>query len=237
MSARNTKRRAHGKRRGEERGATMLVVLTVVAILSAVGTYAFSNSIYEVRTAGYVRDRSVSEQVTGVGAMAASAELGSAPAAYVQRMRMTPTTLEQCTANGGLGSAGPTGSLPPCYHLYLTDVQNRTGLTFFNTESPAYAPPIGTTIIPGSLGASMLTGGFWVEMTDPIQVSRPVPGAPIDGSAGTPKFIDVTISSNGVVFQDVAGGTIGVIDPSERPSATYTIGRGHVIVGPVYGPM
>jgi hypothetical protein len=225
------------KRRSDERGATMLVVLTVIAILSAVGAYAFSNSLYEVRTAGYVRDRSVSEQVTGVGGMAASAELGAAPAAYVGRMRMTPTTLEQCTANGGLGATGPASALPPCYHLYLQDVQNRTGLTFFQVESPAYAPALGTTVVPGSLGVSMMNGGFWVEMTDPIQVTRPVPGAPIDGSPGTPRFIDVTVTSNGVVFQDLLGGTIGVIDPSERASATYTVGRGHVVVGPIYGPI
>jgi hypothetical protein len=215
----------------------MLVVLTVIAILSAVGAYAFSNSLYEVRTAGYVRDRSVSEQVTGVGAMAASAELGSAPAAYVGRMRATAITLEQCTANGGLGATGPTSALPPCFHIYLQDVQNRTGLTFFQVESPAYAPAIGATVTPGSLGLSMMNGGFWVEMTDPIQVTRPVPGAPIDGSPGTPKFIDVTVTSNGVVFQDLSTGTTGVIDPAERPSATYTVGRGHVVVGPIYGPM
>lgn len=233
MNARRNAKKA--KRRSNERGATMLVVLTVIAILSAIGAYTFSNSLYEVRTAGYVRDRSVSEQVTGVGGMAASAELGSAPAAYIKRMANTSVTLEQCTANGGLGATGPSSALPPCYHVYLQDVQNRTGLTFFQIESPAYAAALGTTVVPGSLGVSMMNGGFWVELTDPMQQTRPIPGTAISGSTTQAQYMDVTVTANGVVFQDLPGGTIGVIDPSERASATFTVGRGHVVVGPIYG--
>jgi len=228
------KNKAIRRRRDDERGATMFIVLTVIAILSAVGTYAMSNSRFEVRTAGYVRQRSISEQVSNMGGMASSAELGTAPQAYIGRMRMTPTTGETCLANGGLGATGPTSALPPCYHLYLQDVQNRTGITFFQTAIPGSGSTPGT---PGSLGLTALNGGFWVEMTDPIEVVRPIPGAPIDGSPGTPRFIDVTVTANGVVFQDLPGGTLGAVDPSERPSATYSTGRGHVVVGPIYGAM
>ena len=221
-------------RRTDERGATMFVVLTVIAIISAIGTYAISNARYEVRTAGYVRQRSLSEMVTGVGAQASSSELGAAPAAYVGRMRATSSTGETCVNNGGLGAGGPASAYPPCYHLYLKDVENRTGLPYFTAAVPGSGSTAG---VPGSLGLTELNGGFWVEMTDPIQVVRPVAGAPIDGSPGTPKFIDVTVTSNGVVWQDLVGGTVGVIDSNERSSATFTTGRGHVIVGPVYGPI
>ena len=169
-----------------------------------------------------------------VGAQSSSSELGAAPAAYVGRMRATSSTGETCVNNGGLGAGGPASALPPCYHLYLKDVENRTGLPYFTAAIPGSGSTAG---VPGSLGLTELNGGFWVEMTDPIQVVRPVAGAPIDGSPGTPKFIDVTVTSSGVVWQDLAGGTVGVIDSNERSSATFTTGRGHVIVGPVYGPI
>lgn len=212
----------------------MFIVLTVIAVLSAIGAYAMSNSRYEVRTAGFVRQRSLSEQVNGVGGMAASAEFGAAPDAYLQLIRnrgRNPPGNEQCIANGGLGSTGPTSGLPPCYHLYLKDVQNRSGVPFVQMSIPGSSGAPGT---PGSLGLTQLNVGFLVELTDPMNVIRPVPGMPIDGSPGTPTFIDVTVTATGVVFQDLPGGTADFIDANERPSATFTTGRGHVVVGPIY---
>jgi len=217
----------------------MFIVLSVIAILSAIGAYAMSNSRYEVRTAGYVRQRGVSEQVAGIGGLSASAELGTAPVAYVQRMRLVTTTGETCAANGGIGSGGPLTAYPPCYHLYLSDVENRvkqmSGTGTFAMFQLAIPGGAGTPGTPGSLGLTPLNAGFWVEMTDPVQLSRPVAGTDINTTTSAAKFIDITLSANGVVFQDLPGGTTGVIDPNERPSATYTIGRGHVIVGPIYG--
>lgn len=209
----------------------MFIVLMIIVILSAIGTWALGNSRYEVRTAGYLRQRNVSETISGLGARAAMSEIGTAPKAYIDRLRATPTTGEKCDANGGLGATGPTSALPPCYHVYLQDVQNRTGTILF--QVPVVSAP-GVPGIPGSLGMSGMSGGFVVEFTDPIEVVRAKPGEPIDGSAGTPKFLDVTISVTGVVFQDDPGGVMGVIDASERPTATFTGGRGHMLVGPIY---
>ena len=228
------KRRRRRSRKGE-RGSTIFIVLTVIAILSAIGAYALSNARYEIKTAGYIRQRNVAEQVAGLGAQAATSELGSAPAAYIGRMRMTT---EKCVNNADLDkvmatSSGATGTLfPPCYHIYLQDVQNRTGATLFTLATVPAPPATGT---PGSLGLTLMNGGFWVELTDPIEIVRPIAGAPIDGSPGTPKFIDVTVTSNGVVFQEDPTSINGIVDPAERPGATFTTGRGHVVVGPIYG--
>ena len=219
--------------REDERGATLFIVLTVIAILSSIGTYALTNSRYEVRTAGYLRQRSVADAISGLGAQAATNELGTAPAGYISRLRQTSTTGEICAANGGLGAGGPTGSLPPCLRIDLFDVQARTGVTLFNLYVPGSS---GTAATPGSLGLSPMNAGFWVELTDPIEVERPVAGEQIAG-AKAPKFVDVTVTANGVVFQDEPGGVMGKVDPSERPTATFTTGRGHIIVGPIYGSL
>ena len=219
--------------REDERGATLFIVLTVVAIVSAIGTYALTNSRYEVRTAGYLRQRSVADAIAGLGAQAATSELGTAPAGYVSRLRQTNVTGELCQSNAGLGLGGPTGSLPPCLRIDLNDVQARTGKTLFDVYIPGSGSTPGT---PGSLGLSPMNAGFWVELTDPIEVERPIAGEQIAGSKA-PKFIDVTVTSNGVVFQDEIGGTVGRVDPNERPTATFTTGRGHVLIGPVYGSL
>ncbi|MEO7094289.1 MAG: hypothetical protein ABI175_13620 [Polyangiales bacterium] len=205
----------------------------MVAILSAIGTYALTNSRYEVRTAGYLRQRSVADAISGLGAQAATSELGTAPAGYVGRLRATNATGEICQSNAGLGIVGPSGSLPPCLRIDLIDVEARTGKAMFDLYVPGTS---GTPGMPGSLGLSPMNAGFWVELTDPVEVERPIAGEQIAG-AKAPKFIDLTVTANGVVFQDEPGGVAGRVDANERPTATFTTGRGHIIVGPIYGSL
>jgi hypothetical protein len=227
----NRPRRRSG--REDERGATLFIVLTVIAILSAIGTYALTNSRYEVRTAGYLRQRSVADAIAGLGAQTATNEVSNAPAGYMGRLRQTNVTGEICESNGGLGKGGLPGTLPPCLRIDLIDIEKRTGKALFDQYVAGSAGTPGT---PGSLGLSPMNAGFWVELTDPIEVERPIPGEQIAG-AKAPKFIDVTVTANGVVFQDEPGGVAGRVDAAERPTATFTTGRGHIIVGPIYGSL
>ena len=222
-------RRARHARRASERGSTIFTVLTVLLILSSIGIFAMSNASYEVTSAGYLRRHVASSDVAGMGALATTTELGAAPTAYIGRMRQAPTTKETCVSLSGLG----LGSYyPPCFHIYLFDVQNRAATTVFSLPTLPAAPAVGS---PGSFGLTQINGGFWSELTDPIEVVRPVAGAPIDGSPGTPKFIDVTTTAYGVVFVDL--NLNGIVDSNEFGSASYSGGRGHVIVGPIYGSM
>jgi hypothetical protein len=213
-----------------ERGAAMFIVLLVVMILSAIGTFALSNARFEVQSSGFLRQRSVSMETTAFGAAAAMAEISSAPAAYLNRMKAAGTTGEVCKANAGLA----TSPAPPCFRLYLLDIENRTG----TTTSRLYQPAASGN--PGSLGLDRITGGFTVELTEPLDVIRPVPGAPIDGSPGTPKFLDITLSSTGVVFVDSNANyridwATGPGVENEGLSAVFTSGRGHLVLGPIYG--
>ncbi len=219
-------RRRLRRRRSDERGATMFIILMVIAVLSAIGTWALGNSRYEVRTAGYLRQRNVSEVVSGYGARAVTSEIGTAPKAYLGLLNKKG---DLCEANGGLGATGPTTAMPPCYHLRDPDIQNRAGMVLF--QGPVLSGP-GIPGIPGSLGMTTMAGGFNVEFTDPMLVGRVKPGESVDDHA--PQFLDVTMSVSGVIYQDEPGGVMGVIDASERPSATFTGARGHLFVGPIY---
>jgi hypothetical protein len=186
-----------------------------------------SNARYEVQASGFTRMRYVSQEIGQLGGLSAMNEVATAPGAYVMRMRTAATTGERCLANAGLAVTPP----PPCFHLYLQDIENRTGLA---TEK-IFRPAAVSKGEPGSLGLSQLTGGFFVELTEPLDVVRPVAGAPIDGSPGTPKFLDVTITSTGVVYHDDNGN--GVVDwgAGEGQAAVFTSARGHVLMGPIYG--
>jgi len=217
-------RRPVRRRRSDERGAAMFIVLMVIMILSAIGTFALSNARFEVQASGFLRQRAVSMEATTLGATAAMSEVAAAPDVYSKRIRNSATTGEICRANAGL----PVTPAPPCFHLYALDIENRTGLT----ATHLFERPTGG--FPGSLGTDLVSGGFWVELTEPLDVIRPVPGAPIDGSPGTPKFLDITLSSTGVVFIDANAN--GIVDwpLGEGQGAVFTSGRAHMIVGPIY---
>jgi hypothetical protein len=223
MVTRRTGQRT-ARRRSGERGAAMFIVLMVIMILSAIGTFALSNARFEVQASGFLRQHAVSMEATNLGAQAAMAEVAAAPDVYAKYMRTSASTGEVCRANAGLPASPP----PPCFHLYALDIENRTGLT---TDHLFQRPNAGS---PGSLGLDQITGGFWVELTEPLDVIRPIAGAPIDGSPGTPRFLDVTLSSTGTVFID--SNANGVIDWSlgEGQGAVFTSGRAHMLVGPIY---
>ncbi len=222
--------RRRPRRRGDERGAAMFVVLMVLLILSGIGTFAVSNARFELQTSGFARQRYVSQEMSGFGALAAANEVATAPAAYVLKMRTATTTGERCKSNSSLMLVSPP---PPCYHLYARDIEYRTNLT---TER-LIQPPVPASNMPGSLGLHKMGGGFWVELTEPLAVIRPVPGAPIDGSPGTPRFLDVTVTSTGVVWPDENMNAIVDWPLHEGRSAVFTTGRAHVVIGPIYGPL
>jgi hypothetical protein len=212
----------------DERGAAMFVVLMVIMILSAIGTFALANARYEVQASGFTRYRAISQDIAQFGAAAAMAEVagGEPPraTAYITRMR---SNKETCKANSGV-----VGTIVECYKIYPNDIELRTGLT----SEKLFRPKIDSSSTPGSLGLNTITGGFTIELTELLQVSRPVAGYDIDwDSPRAPKFYDITVSSTGVVFDDANAN--GVIDYSagEGNQAVFTHGRGHVIVGPVFG--
>ncbi len=215
-------------RRDGERGAAMFLVLMVILILTGIGTFALSNARSEVQSSAFMRQRGVALEIASFAGQAAMQEFSAAPQAYVTRMRSSATTLARCRSNAGLTYIMPP---PPCALIYLLDIETRTNMLTDRLVRPA---DLGAGT-PGSLGLSKVTAGFWVEMTDPLDVTRPVPGSPIDGSAGTPRFLDVTMSATGVVFHDDNGDQKINWDTGEGQGAVFTSARGHVLVGPVYG--
>jgi len=224
----------------DERGASLFIVLMVLMILTAIGTFAATNARFETQTAGFERQRTITHEVTNFGGFTAMQELGSKAGAYANQVKISgnvdPTKKETCGANAGLGT---TAAPYPCYHLYIADVQNGSG---FGTG--LISPPDPASGVPGSLGLgsisstgvkSGLNGAYVAEVTEIYESVRPIAGyqASEDGlkAMKKPVFYDFTVTSNGYVFYD--NDLNGQIDASERGGSTFGSGRGHVIIGPV----
>ena len=214
------------------------MVLMILMILSAIGTFAATNARFETQTAGFERQRQITHEVVTFGAFAAMDELGAATQGYFDKVQTSgstdPTKKETCTSNATLASAA--APYPPCFHIYPLDIEKRLGYA-----AGLFAPPDPDAGMPGSLGLgsktssgvkSGLNGGFFAEITEPYQYGRPVPGYQInDAKAGVPTFFDFTVTSNGFVFYD--SDLDGKISAYERGGATYGSGRGHAIIGPI----
>ncbi len=215
-----SRRRGVGARRGrgEERGATMFIVLMVLMILSAIGTFALSTARYEVETAGYRRQRAQASEAAEFGGFAAQMSMDPTRSTwYVQQLYRG----EVCTTN--LGVLGL-----PCYHIYAIDVER---MALPTSDHLFVRPNEVMGHAEGSFGLDMIDGGFVVELTEPAELQRPVAGWGTDQNANTVKFIDLTVTSLGTVFLD--GNLDGIIQDAERPTASFASARGHVIVGPL----
>lgn len=217
-----SKKQSTKSRRAKQRGATMFVVMMVLMILSALGTFAVSNAHFDVQSAGYDRQRNAAIELSGFGAYAVAQEVAASPRDY---LKMVVTGSETCKANTGL-SISPA----PCYHIYPKDVENRLGMT---TEK-LIVPPVPATGTPGTFGVQTIGGGFVAEITDAYKVTRLVPGFQDDTNAPVSvDFVDFAVTSTGVIFRD--DNLNGVVDWSlgEGLNALFVTGRGHVVVGPI----
>jgi hypothetical protein len=209
--------------RSDERGATMFIVLMVLMILSAIGTFALSTARYEVRTSGYRRQRAQAQLAANYGGFAAQMSMDPSKAAwFVQQLTASG---EPCQMNLGAG---------PCYHIYATDVERIAGLSA-SSEKVFVVPGTTSGQAEGSFGLDALNGGFRVELTEPADLMRPVAGWSAGGDQSTVKFVDLTVTSMGVVFPDGIDGASpnGIVDANERAGASYANVRGHVVLGPL----
>lgn len=209
--------------RSDERGATMFIVLMVLMILSAIGTFALSTARYEVQSAGYRRQRAQAQEAANFGGFAAQMSMDPSRANwYVQQLYKNDLCPEQSVPSGGA-----------CYHIYATDIEK---LALPSGEKLFVLPNASTTSPEGSYGlattnADTVNGGFRVALTEPAELQRPVAGWGSDPNGNVVKFIDLTVTSMGAVFNDPNQN--GIVDASERPGAAFANARGHVIIGPL----
>jgi hypothetical protein len=210
--------------RSDERGATMFIVLMVLMILSAIGTFALSTARYEVQSAGYRRQRAQAQEAANFGGAAAQTSMDPKHVKfYVDQLYASRELCpEQSVPAGGA-----------CYHIIAADIERvalPSGEKLFVLPNSSTTSPEGSYGLAGT-NADTVNGGFSVALTEPAELQRPVAGWGSDPSGNAVRFLDLTVTSMGAVFSDPNQN--GVVDASERPGAAFASARGHVILGPV----
>jgi Tfp pilus assembly protein PilX len=198
---------SHAKRRGQ-RGAAIFVVVMVLTMLTAVGIFAMRASSLSSAASGYQRQATGSQAYNEYGIVATVGELGTdRRGEYVKRAIKGE---DHCLAAQGMYS--DAGATVPCFTIYDKDL-GENGIADLNQAT-------------GDAGTSTMEGEFHVEITDVGPAAMPVAGGQIGSSQGG-KYLQVTLTSFGQARPAGQTGEAAAI------SAGNSMGRAHVVVGPV----
>lgn len=190
------------RRRPEQRGAAIFIVVLVVTLLTTLGLFAARNAAQVNLASGHARQATQSLYYAEMATELGIAQIdGPQAGAYVSQMTTSKDAVErQCMANA---LAGPTQT-PYCYRILDTEVLDKvndsTGLALTDLHAPQ------TTTAPGSFGPALpradVTGDdtvanvgrdgvFVIELTD-VAAGLPPAGENVDTSALRPAKIGLT---------------------------------------------
>ncbi|HTB72062.1 MAG TPA: hypothetical protein VK762_02400 [Polyangiaceae bacterium] len=163
------KRRAALRR--SEGGAVMFIVAMTLAVLASVGIYALAAAATEVRTSGNERQNTQTHYLSQYGVLGAAHEMVGSRALYTVKLMKSATTLDKnCVSLQGVPTTASPAAVA-CIRMGSTEL------------GAAWNPPIivqygGTqsytpSVAPGSFGSTPMNGDFFVELTEPMQLSAP----------------------------------------------------------------
>lgn len=152
MTPRERNRYARRRRTGE-RGASVFIVVLVIAMLTAIGVFAARSSRLSTTASGHARQMTQTHYLTEYGMELSVAVLSTNISAHVKRMRTTPDTKCFAMAN----AIGPS-----CLQIYPPNLQKQ-----LLPQGALLQPP--TAAEAGSLGAGSIDSSFSIEMTSYTQ--------------------------------------------------------------------
>jgi hypothetical protein len=201
-------RRRRARAGAGQLGASVFIVVLVLAMLTAIGVFAARSSRLSTTASGHARQMTQTHYLTEYGMKLSLAAVASAPDAYVHHMRTKPDTT--CFAMAGAQGAS-------CLKLHAPNLQAQLfpGSNGALVEPPA--PPVA-----GSLGPANLEPSFSIEITS-YTGGVPAPGFDLSPD-GTSKFNFAMITMTGV----------SQVRPSGALSWTSSeSARAFLIVGPL----
>ena len=195
-----------------ERGTTVVVVVLVTTLITAIGIFAVRNVSQIDQAVGYSRQSAQSNALAELGTTAALAEVGSRGSQYPNAM----TNGSTCLSN----SRYATDSASTCYKLDRAALE---AITASNSGETLLEPAVAGTET-GSFGPlANTTGIIQVELTDKHQTNTPIPGV-----SGTP--YDVTMTTLATV-SPITGSSDPCLDGVATMAVTKVL-RAHMIVPP-----
>jgi hypothetical protein len=196
--------------RKAERGTTVVVVVLVTTLITAIGVFAVRNVNQVDRAVGYSRQAAQSIALAELGTTAAMAEVASKGGGYTANM----TGGLWCLSNGRY--AKDTSS--SCYKLDRAALEAITAAN--NGETLLEPAGAGETGSFGPLGNT--TGVLQVELTDKHSTNTPIPGG---GEA-----FDVTLTTMASVTPIPTSGSSDPCADGVATMAVTKVVRAHMIV-------
>jgi hypothetical protein len=202
-----------------ERGTTVLVVVMVTTLITAIGIFAVRNISQVDMAVGFSRQSAQTTALAELGTTTAMALINSKGAYYPNQM----SSSFKCMANGrytGLSSSS-------CF--YFTDGDLNTETTRSNGDTLLEPPVSGTET--GSFGSFANAAGILkVEMTERRNTNTPLSGVNLSGTANNESPVDVTLTTLAMVSPRT--GTADPCSDGVAAMAVKKIVRAHIIVPP-----
>ena len=215
----------HRLARKSERGTTVLVVVMVTTLVTAIGVLAVRNASLIDQAVGYSRLSSQTTALAELGTTATIAEFGANKASLL--VAQMDTEPEKCVANKDPDS-GPNS---PCYRLFKEDLE---GSIKAMSDQPLLVGTVAGTET-GSFGpTSSSFGDVFVEITEKGPTGRPVAGTDIGGTGMAPKYAKVTLTTTGQIRPLApAGADDNICNDGIAAVASKKVMRARVVVGPI----
>jgi Tfp pilus assembly protein PilX len=168
---------AHARRRAARRrqqgGAVMFIVAMTLAVLAAVGMFALAAAANEVRTSGNERQNTQTHYLAEFGVLGTAREIAGSRALFtVKSMVSAPDT--NCVSLIGVPNTAPKLSIA-CNRMGSPQLgatwTTPYAVNKYNGDNNSQ--PYTANVPPGSFGATPMDGDFFVEMTEPMQLSAP----------------------------------------------------------------
>jgi hypothetical protein len=228
--------------RPTRRGMTVLVVILVLGMLTAVGLFAARASQLGVSNSGRIRQASQTHYLSEMGVLTALSEFERDPVVYKNRLNVAGAI-----APGSTGGKVPCQLVPylpgnatfkpsdeRCIRVGLGTMGARGGYSVLARRTTDAGGPV-----PGVLGFGDLAGNYGAELSDLTEVPAPVAGYHVGSTITSDmRLYRVTVLSTGQVLPTDASGTpFDITVDANRPVVTSLMSieqsRAHLLVGPV----
>jgi hypothetical protein len=221
---------------------TVLIVLLVLGMLTAVGLFAARASQLGVSNAGRIRQASQTHYLSEMGVLTALSEFERDPVVYKNRLNVAASVRPTPGAKKFPCQLVPylpnnTTFSPPderCIRIGAGTMKARSGFDVVAKHTANSAGPV-----PGSLGFGDIAGNYVAEVGDLTEVPMPVAGYHVGSTITSDmRMYRVTVLSMGQVLPTLPDGNpYSLLDEANRPIVTSLMSieqaRAHLLVGPV----
>jgi hypothetical protein len=216
-------------RRRTQGGAAMFIVAMTIAVLASVGIYALAAASNELRTSGNERQSTQTHYLAEYGVIGATHDLIASKAQFYMGLMLAQPEPVCLSLPGVPLTADPLTRACRRLEDRLDFQPGWTGGTI--TVPYGAAAPYAAGVAPGSFGATPTTGGFFVELTDPVELSPPSRYATDLHFC----FIQLTATASGVT-QPVFAWQLGANQASQFSGEGIEMQRARIVAGPVQCP-